>query len=189
MSFRRIFLLAAALVATAAFTGCAVKANTYQPSIANVTKLKSSGTNAIALGEFTVQSGAIGGASITLRANSMSPPDTADYAGYIANALKAELDMAKRLDPKSDIQISGVLVKNDIAAGGLSTNSGEIQARFVVRRNGKVGFDKTERVTDDWESSFAAAIAIPKAQQQYPNLVQKLLGALYADADFQAAIR
>ena len=189
MSLRRLSLLAAALAATAVFTGCAVKANTYQPSIANVTVLKGGGAGAVALGEFTVQAGATGGASITLRTTSMTAPETADYAGYLANALKAELDLAKRLDPKADVQISGVLMKNDIAAGGISRNNGEIAARFIVRRGGKVSFDKTERATDEWESSFAAAIAIPKAQQQYPNLVQKLLGALFADADFQTAIR
>lgn len=33
------------------------------------------------------------------------------------------------------------------------------------------------------------AIAIPKAQQQYPALVQKLLSLLWGDSDFQAALK
>jgi hypothetical protein len=189
MNLRRLALLAAALVALAASTGCAVKANNYQPSISNVELINKAGSAKLAAGDFTVQAGATGATSITLRTTSMTPPETADYAGYIANALKSELDLAKRLDPKSSIQITGVLLKNDIAAGGMSKNSGEIEARFVVRRDGAVAFDKTKRVTDEWESSFAAAIAIPKAQQQYPVLVQKLLESLYADADFQKALR
>jgi hypothetical protein len=189
MNLRRFVLLAAALVALAGTTGCAVKANNYQPSISNVGLLNKSGTAKVAAGDFTVQSGAVGGTTISLRTSSMTPPDTADYAAYLANALKSELDLAKRLDPKASIQVTGTLLKNDIAAGGISKNSGEIEARFVVRREGAVVFDKTKRATDEWESSFAAAIAIPKAQQQYPSLVQKLLEALYSDADFQGALR
>lgn len=188
MDMRRLVLLVAAVGAMLGSTGCAVKANSYQPSIANVSVLNK-GSAKVAVGEFTVQAGAVGGATISLRGNSMTAPDTADYAGYLAAALKTELDMAKRLDPKANIQVSGVLLKNDIAAGGISTNSGEVEARFVVKRDGKVTFDKTKRSADQWESSFAAAIAIPKAQQQYPVLVQKLLAALYADADFQSALR
>jgi len=187
--FRRIMLWAAMLPVWAAMAGCAVKANNYQPSIANVELLKRSGSAPAVVGAFSVQSGAVGGSTITLRASPMEPPSGGTYAGYLAEALKMELDMARRLDPKAAIEISGVLLKNDIAAGGMSRNSGEIEARFVVRRDGQMRFDKTKRVSDEWESSFAAAIAIPKAQQQYPVLVQSLLAALFADTDFQNAIR
>jgi hypothetical protein len=64
-----------------------------------------------------------------------------------------------------------VLLKNVINAGGMSTNSGEIEAqlRRAPRRAGR--YEKTKRATSEWESSFAGAVAIPKAQQQYPVLV------------------
>jgi hypothetical protein len=182
-------MVGGALLALASMTGCAVKAVAYQPSIANVTTLKKSGTSAASVGAFSVQSGATGGSTISLRGNSMESPAGGNYAAYLAEALKMELDMAKRLDPKATIEISGVLLKNDVAAGGVSRNSGEIEARFVVKRDGNVRFDKTKRAVDEWDSSFAGAIAIPKAQQQYPVLVQTLLAALYADAEFQAAVR
>ena len=79
--------------------------------------------------------------------------------------------------------------QNDIAAGGISTNSGEIEARFIVKNAGQQRFDKVKRVESSWESSFIGGIAIPKAQQQYPLIVQKLVSRLLADADFQAALK
>jgi len=44
-------------------------------------------------------------------------------------------------------------------------------------------------VRSEWDSSFAAAIAVPRATQQYPLIVQKLLRELYSDPAFISAIR
>lgn len=181
--------LVVTVTALLAMTGCAINAPAYQPSIDNVGVLKQAGSATVSLGEFKVQSGAIGATAISLRAASMVPPNGGDYAGYLADALKTELDLARRLDPKAKIEITGVLLKNDISAGGLVRNSGEIEARFVVRRDGQVRFDKVVRGATDWEGSLLGSIAIPRAQQQYPMLVQRLLQSLYNDAQFQSAIR
>jgi hypothetical protein len=167
-------------------SGCAMQAPRYQPSIDNVEALKKTPAS-VALGTFTVQAGV--GGPISLRANSMTSPVGADYAAYLADALQQELTLAGKLDPKSKIEISGVLVKNDIAAAGMSTNSGEVEARIVVKNNGTQRFDKVKRAELSWDSSFVGAIAIPKAQQQYPMIVQKLLAQLWGDADFQAALK
>ena len=85
--------------------------------------------------------------------------------------------------------IAPSMLQNDIAAGGMATNSGEIEARFIVRRDNQERYNAVQRVTDTWESSFVGAVAIPKAQQQYPVLVQKLLAQLFGDVQFQAAIK
>jgi hypothetical protein len=169
-------------------TGCAVQAPRYQPSIDNVEVMKKV-SPPVAIGAFTVQAGAPGASSISLRGNSMNSPVSPDYAAYLADALRQELVLAGKLDPKSKVEISGLLVKNDIAAGGVSTNSGEIEARFIVKNDGRQRFDKVKRAELNWESSFVGAIAIPKAQQQYPLIVQKLLSQLIVDADFQAALK
>lgn len=188
--FKIRFLGLAVVVTTLlAMTGCAINAPSYQPSVDNVVVLKQAGSAAVTLGEFKVQSGAVGATAISIRASSMVPPNGGDYAGYLAQALKTELDLARRLDPKATVEITGVLLKNDISAGGLVRNSGEIEARFVVRRDGQVKFDKVMRGATDWEGSFLGSIAIPRAQQQYPVLVQLLLQSLYSDAQFQSAIR
>lgn len=182
----RVCSMLAGMAMLSLFSGCALQAPRYQPSIDNVDALKKAPTS-VALGSFTVQAGV--GGPITLRANSMTSPVGANYAAYLADALQQELTLAGKLDPKSTIEISGVLVKNDIAAGGVSTNSGEVEARIVVTNNGTQRFDKVKRAELSWESSFAGAIAIPKAQQHYPMIVQKLLAQLWGDADFQAALK
>ncbi|MBI3368974.1 MAG: hypothetical protein HY021_11170 [Burkholderiales bacterium] len=179
---------AAALITVLA-SGCAIQAPPYQPSIDNVETLKKSQTRGVALGAFTVQANATGGASISLRGSGMSSPVGGDYAAYLAEALKKELTLAGKLAPASTIEVSGVLIKNDISAGGISTNSGEIEARFIVKNQGQVRYDAVKRTEMSWDSSFVGAIAIPKAQQQYPLIVQQLLSGLMSDLQFQAAIR
>lgn len=143
----------------------------------------------MAVGTFTVQTNAVGATSISLRGVSMVSPVGENYAAYLGDALRQELLLAGKFDPKSKLAISGVLLRNDVAAGGLSTNSGEMEVRFIVQRDGQQRFDKIKRAELSWESSFAGAIAIPKAQQQYPLIVQKLLKELLADADFETALK
>lgn len=169
-------------------SGCALQTPSYTPSIDHVETLKKTATP-VALGAFTVQAGATGGSSIGLRASPMSSSVGSDYAAYLADALRQELVLAGKLDPKSGLVISGLLLKNDIAAGGLSTNSGEIEARFTVTQDGRERYNRSKRASQSWESSFLGSVAIPKAQQQYPLLVQQLLTELLADAEFLAALK
>jgi hypothetical protein len=189
MGLKRTIGLSVAIAALAVMTGCATKAPPYQPSIDNVNALKRGGASTAGVGSFATQPGAPGAASLQLRAVSMTPPSGSSYAQYLEDALKAELEMAQRLNPKGNTVITGTLLKNNINAGGFSTNDGEVEARFVVRRDGAVRFEKTKRGTAQWDSHFVGNIAIPKAQQSYTLIVQSLLASLYADPEFQAAIR
>lgn len=187
-SFLRAAGLSAALAAAIVSTGCAFQAPGYQPSLDNVEILKQKAAPT-AIGAFVVQAGAVGADAISLRGNSMRSAVGSDYAAYLAEALRQELVMAGKLDPASKVQISGVLLKNDVDASGFSTATGEIEARFSVHRDGALAYEKTLRVDDSWESSLAGPVAIPKAVQQYPLLVQKLLNRLVSDAQFINAIR
>jgi len=182
-------LLAAITTAAVLLSGCAINAPADQPSIGNVEQLKKTMPAPVNVGSFTVRPGAEGAASISLRGNPMASPVGGDDAAYLADALRKDLALAGKLDPKSGVEISGQLLKNDIAAGGFSTNSCEIEARFVVRRDNQERYNAVHRATDSWDSSQVGAVAIPKAQQQYPVLVQKLLCLLFGDAQFQAAIK
>ena len=184
----RFVRLSAALAAAALLGACALQAPRYSPSLDNVDTLKRVAPPT-ALGAFSVQPGLAGASSISLRGNSMSSPVGADYAAYLADALQQELTLARKWDPSSKVVVSGLLLRNEIAAGGISTNSGEIEARFTVVNNGQQRYSEVKRATLSWESSFVGAIAIPKAQQQYPMVVQKLLGELLADARFQEALK
>lgn len=97
--------------------------------------------------------------------------------------------MAKLYAPQSGTTISGVLLKNNIDAGGLSTNEGQLEARFTVKREGQVRFEKTKSIVHTWESAFAGAVAIPLAANNYPIMVQKLIDALVSDSDFIQSLK
>ncbi len=169
--------------------GCATQAPPYQASIDNVQALQRAQATALNIGTVVPETSLGTATSISLRGNPMSSSVGVGYADYLAAALKQELELAKLLDPKSATQVSAVLTKNDIAAGGISTNSGEIAAVFTVKRDGAVRYEATKEATLTWESSFVGAIAIPLAQQNYPRLVQKLLTELFTDPAFAAACK
>src|SRR5689334_9713357 len=104
----------------------------------------------------------------------MSSQYDGSYANYLAEQLIEARSMAGKLAADAQVEVKGALQKNDISAGGFSTNSGDIEARFVVTRGGTVRYDQVKSVHDEWESSFVGAVAIPRAQQRYPVIVQKL---------------
>ena len=126
---------------------------------------------------------------ITIRGNPYASPYNNSFVSYLKESLRQELEDAHLLNPSAAVEISGVLIRNEINAAGFSTASATIEARFIVKHSGTVRFDKIKTVTDQWDSSLVCAIAIPRAQQKYPSVVQKLLAALYADSDFAAAIK
>ena len=170
-------------------TGCAGPAPNYAPSIDNVEAIKKAGISPPKTGTITVTPGLKTAAAIQLRANSMVSGVGSNYGDYIASALRQELELAKLFNAQSDTEISGTLLQNDINAGGFSTNDGFIEVRFVVKRGTQVRFDKAKKITHEWPSSFAGAVAIPLAANNYPIMVQKLIGALIADPDFIASLR
>lgn len=170
-------------------TACAGPAPNYSPSIDNVEAIKKSGADSLKTGSIAVAPDLKTAESIALRAHTMVSPVGKNYGDYIAAALRQELEMAKLFSPQATIEISGVLMKNNINAGGMSTNDGEIAVRFVVKRGNEIRFDKLKQVQQQWESSFAGAVAIPLAANNYPVMVQKLIGQLIQDPDFVQAIR
>ena len=185
----RILLGTAAAALLVLGSGCAFQASPYQPSISNVTLLKRETTQVVRVAPFTLApQAATAGAAIGLRGGSMNSPVGNHYADYLAAALQSDLALAQRFDAKSLVSISGVLQGTDVDAA-MGTGSGYIEARFVVTRDGQVRYDKVKRGTQTWESSFAAAVAVPAAQRAYPLIVENLLTNLFSDADFQSALK
>ncbi|MBI3150139.1 MAG: hypothetical protein HYZ17_16675 [Betaproteobacteria bacterium] len=184
-------LLAGAMLIALAHTlgGCSLMAPSYSPSMENVQKLKSAGDFSASVGKFESAPDKGNANPISLRGSSMSSPYEGSYAAYLAEAIRQELSLAGKLKPGTEIEISGVLQKNDIHAAGIVTASGGVEARFAVKRAGKIVFDKVKFAGGEWESSFVGGIAIPRAQQEYPRLVQRLLAELYSDRDFFAALK
>lgn len=176
-----LVLLAAASILS---TGCSLMAPQYTGSLDNVQKLKSGPLQALKVGEFTSTPSKENANPISLRGSSMDSPYEKSYAKYLAEALKIELALANKMAIGSEYELSGTLVKNDLDAA-VATGTGDIQARFVVKKGPLVRYDQVKTVHHEWESSFVGATAIPRATQEYSNLVRKLLAALYDDPQFQ----
>jgi hypothetical protein len=179
--------LLAASAAVALLAGCATTAPNYSASPESAQRLVAARVQAARVGEFTADKG-VSDTSITLRASVMQPPQ-GTYSKYLADALRNELELVKLHSPASTTQISGVLLKNDLNTGVAVTGEGLIEARFVVKRDGAVRFDKTKQATTQWDTSYFGAVAIPRAQLEYSRLVQKLIAALFSDEDFVAALK
>lgn len=184
----RTVLYSMTLVVAALTSGCSMVAPRYSPSLENVQQLKDAGVQTAKIGAFESTPGKGNPKSISLRGSSMSSPYDGSYGQYLAEALKQELSLAGKLAADADIEVTGALQKNDIDTA-IGTASGDIAARFVVTRGGTVRYDQVKTVRDEWESSFVGAVAIPRAQQRYPVMVQKLLAALYADPAFMQALK
>lgn len=178
-----------ALGVAALSTGCTLMAPNYTASLDNVNTLKSAGAYTAKVGEFSSSKDSGNANPISLRGSPMASPYQDSYASYVAEAIKQELSLAQKLASDANVEISGTVLKNDIDATGFTVGIAEIQARFIVKRRGEVRYDQVKSVRHEFPSSFVGAVAIPRAVQEYPNTVQKLLASLYADKAFVAALK
>lgn len=185
---RRFVLLLTMCLCANLITGCTMMAPQYSSSMQNVQKLRDSGNYSVKVGEFTSINSSGNPVGISLRGSQLLSPYNNSYSNYLAEAIKQELSLSGKLSADTDMEISGVLLKNDINAA-IGTASGNIEAQFVLKKAGQKRYDQVKTVHHEWDSSFAAAIALPRAQLEYPNLVQKLLAALYADPAFLEALK
>ncbi|MET3135031.1 hypothetical protein AAKU55_005334 [Oxalobacteraceae bacterium GrIS 1.11] len=169
-------------------SGCSSMAPNYPVSIENVETLKSAGDFHAKVGDFTSINAPGNANPISLRGGSLVSPYQNSYAMYVGEAIKQEMTMAQKLSPTANVELSGVLLKNDVDAA-IVTGHANIEIQIIVKKNGKIAYDRVKAVEHQWESSFAGPIAIPRATQQYPIMIQKLLASLYADKDFLNAIK
>lgn len=169
--------------------GCSLMAPPYTASIDNVQRLKDAGDIGAKVGRFDSSPDRANANPISLRGSSLSSPYNDSYAVYLAEAIKQELALAGKLKPDTDIEISGLLMKNDLDASGFAVASGDMEARFVVKKMGETRYSQVKTVHREWESSFLGSIAIPRAQEEYPRLVQQLLQLLFADNEFLQALK
>ncbi|PVY91256.1 hypothetical protein C8C95_2106 [Acidovorax sp. 99] len=191
MTSKRPIFLALPLTALACIfmVGCAGPAPNYTPSVDNVERLKKTASSEMKVGTFATKPGMQSADAISLRASSMVSPVGKNYGDYLAAALRSELELAKLHAPNSPVEVSGTLLQNNINAGGIQTNDGQLEAQFVVKKGEEVRYDKLKKITRQWEGAFAGAVAIPQAANNYPLMVQDLLGALFADPDFIASLK
>jgi hypothetical protein len=186
---KRLSIAICALMFALSLTACSTVAPPYAPTLNNIATLKNADHANTKVGAFASSPGTGNANPISLRGTSMNSPYNGSYANYVAEAIKQELTLAGKYSTDARIEISGTLLSNDIDASGFSTGRANIAARFVVKNNETVKFDKVKSVVHEWDSSFVGAIAIPAAIREYSATVNKLLAALYADTEFDAAVK
>lgn len=169
--------------------GCAQVAPPYAVSVDNVQRLRDSGAGKARVGRFESAPGLATNEAISLRGAPLTSPVGGTFTAYLEEALRTELRAARLFDDAASVEIGGVLMKNLVDISGISQGEAEIEARVIVRRAGSTRFDKVKRARVTFESSFAGAIAVPKGVQAYGDVAQSFLGAVYADADFLAALK
>jgi hypothetical protein len=170
-------------------TGCSTIAPRYNTDFNNISQMRREKLNPVKVGSVTKDLTAKEDVEyLSIRGTTYESPN-GTFTAYIEEALKQELEDARLLNSTSQIEVSGVLLKNMLDGSGFSIGVAEIAVRFVVRKSGEVKYEKIKTARHTWESSFAGAIAIPKAKQNYPIVVQKLIGSLFSDPEFVSVLR
>lgn len=179
--------LAPVLLALALTACVSPPAPKYQPAIDN-TNLLIKQSAKLGVGQFSAAAG-VSNHSLAVRASELTGGGSdGTFSTYLHDAILTELQTSGRYDSSSPLQISGVLTRNELSSG-IGTGTAKVGAEFALTRNNAVCFKKTLLAEHEWDSSFIGAVAIPAAFGNYPTTVQKLLGQLFADPDFVAAVR
>jgi hypothetical protein len=178
------------LAGVMALGACAMSAPKYNGSFQTSQQLRDAGVEPVKVGEFSAAPESKDKVNhLSIRANPYASPYDNSFVAYLEQAVRQELEDSRLLDPNAGTQINGVLIRNELDGSGFSTGTADIEARFIVLRDGTVRFDRVKSTRHEWESSFVGATAIPAAAQNYPVAVQKLVASLFSDPEFVAALR
>jgi hypothetical protein len=181
--------IAGVLLVCAGMVGCATNAPNYNSDFGNVGKLRGAELAPVKIGEVSkVANTKPDVDSLAIRGGKYRSP-YGSFTAFLQEALRSEFSDARLIDPASNVEISGVLLKNVLDASGFSTAFAEMEARLTVKRRGQVVYEETKLARTEWGSSFIGAVAIPRANQTYPTVVQKLLGEFFSDPKFISALK
>ena len=188
----RLLSAAFALSLLTGWVGPAIKAPPYFAALFELPALRAL-SQPVKVGDFSVagvEPDWEGVTVIALRGSRMISPVKAHFGHYLADAVGKELARAERYAADSRLELSGVLLKNDMSVAVFkSRHSGEIEARFVLSVDGVVRYDKLIRAETSWEGVSYGAKAIEQGQLNYPLLVKDLLERLFSDPDFATAVK
>jgi len=176
------------ILALLSAAGCSMTAPPYSAHVSNTVALREAGFEKVSVGEFRKDPAARKNVDkVMARASPVQSP-YGSYTAYMREALAAEFDHADLLDPKSNIRIEGVLLKNELG-GNLEREYAEIEMDLKVTRDGATVYQAKKLTRYDWESTFLGAVAIPRAVANYQVGVQRLIAAYIADPAFIAALK
>ncbi|HEX5805108.1 MAG TPA: hypothetical protein VFY31_02080 [Macromonas sp.] len=170
-------------------SGCAsFSVPSYTPDYPTLDQMKRENIEKISVGQFQPQDPNSPINKISLRGASLKPAE-GNYAKYLEQAIRSDLADMRLLDPESPTRIEATLTQNYIDVSGISTGYGALEVELSVLKSGTAVFTKKYMVQTSFESSFAAAVAVPKGQNEYPNLVKTLLKNIYSDPDFLRSVK
>jgi hypothetical protein len=168
-------------------SGCiSTPAPTYQAAIDNTTTLAKQ-AKPLGVGAFNA-AGGVENKTLVIRGSRLHGGTDGTYATYLRDAVIAELKTANDYAESGNTLLSGVLTRNELATN-IGTGKCTVGAEFSLSRAGRLIYKKTLLAEHEWESSFIGAIAIPAAINNYSTTVQQLLGKLFSDPDFNAAMQ
>lgn len=170
-------------------SGCAsFTAPTYSPDYETIDRLKKLNIEKMSVGEVQPRDPSASVNKITLRGAMLSPP-SGTFANYLENAIRSDLMEMGLYEPTSTTRFDATILKNDIDVSGFSTGYGAMEIKLSINKKGTLTFEKVYSANTQFESSFAGAVAIPKGQNEYPNLVRALLQKVYVDPAFIEAVK
>jgi hypothetical protein len=171
------FKLAAMVMVTSLFTGCAFNVAPYGAAVQNVEAIKAYNLKPVAVGKF--QSTKPGNTSITCRAAgpvTVSP----SFEGYIEQAFIDELKLAGIYSPTSTLVLTGKLEEVDFSSG-ITDGNWTFTLTLTNARN--ESFTTKSKFT--FSGSFVADRACQEVAQAFGPAVQRLVGDVVRDPKFR----
>lgn len=173
----------------ASMSACTLNAPRYDAGLANTMTLRHAGIQPLAVGQISSpKASGVNVEHLTIRGSTYASP-TGSFKSYIRDALIEELARAEILDDKSHLRLDGILLRNELNGANMSTGYADIEMEFIVKRNEETLFDKKIVGREEWPSSFVGAVAIPRAANNYPLAIRRLVSNLIADDEFISAVR
>jgi hypothetical protein len=118
----------------------------------------------------------------SVRAVRFAAPGDGSWSSYLNEALRTELSTSGNYDAGANAMLEATLVEVQVVDG-----KAEVAARFVVKRDQTVRYDKLVRVSTQWDSQFIGVLAASDGLNQATAIFQALLHKLFEDPDFVGA--
>lgn len=186
---KNLFKLFLLVLTSIALSGCATfVAPSYSPNYEAIDQVRKIKADRFSVGSVQPTDPEAKVNRISLRGASLKS-SSGTFAKYLENALISDMTEMGFYDPSSPSRIDVTILRNEIDVSGISKGGGVLEANIKVTKANIVSLDKVFTVNTQFESSFAGAVAIPKGQSEYPNLVRAFLGKVYSDPDFIEVIK
>jgi len=166
-------------------SGCSSKGIEFTPNFNSVNELKDSDLKTMTVQKNNFSSAEAQAQTVSLGrgSNKMLSPYGGSFQEYLEISLKEELMQASLYsDSSTNIKIITELLTNKLNTG-MSIGTADLSANFKILKSGKEVFSRNYNIHHEWESSFAAATAIPSTLENYPIAMQKLIDKFLFDKD------